>query len=180
MMKIFRNKYFTVVWTILRVWLGYQWLVAGLGKVGNPAWVGSEAGTAITGFLKGAVAKASGDHPAVQEWYAWFVSNVALPNAKIFSYLVSFGETLVGVSLILGALTIVGLVAGAFMNLNFLLAGTTSTNPILYTIAIILMAVGASAYVIGLDRFIMPALRKLCWKGGHIKNEIQNNEKLST
>ena len=172
MMKIIRNKYFAVAWTILRVWLGYQWLVAGIGKVNDPTWVGSKAGTAITGFLKGAVAKSSGDHPAVQGWYADFVSNVALPNAKIFSYLVSFGEILVGVSLILGGLTVVGLFAGAFMNLNYMLAGTTSTNPNLYTVAIILLAVGTSAYVIGLDRFIMPSLRKQYGKGARVKNEI--------
>jgi len=172
MMKIIRNKYFTVIWTILRVWLGYQWLTAGIEKVTNPAWVGSNSGTAITGFLKGAVAKAGGEHPSVQGWYASFINNIALPNAKIFSYLVPFGEILVGISLILGALTIVGLVAGAFMNLNYMLAGTTSTNPNLYTVAIILMAVGASAYVIGLDRFIMPSLRKKYGKGARVKNEI--------
>ncbi len=165
MKKILKNKYFTVVWTILRVWLGYEWLTAGLEKVGNSAWVGSKAGTAITGFLKGALAKAGGEHPSVQSWYASFVKNFALPNAKVFSYVVAFGELLVGISLILGLLTIVGLVAGAFMNLNYLLAGTTSTNPNLYTVAIILMAVGASAYAIGLDRFLVPVIRKKFRKG---------------
>ena len=156
----------------MRIWLGYQWLVAGIEKVGNPAWIGNQSGTAITGFLKGAVAKAGGEHPSVQAWYAGFVNNVALPNAKIFSYMVPFGELLVGISLILGALTVVGLVAGAFMNLNYMLAGTTSTNPNLYTVAIILLAVGASAYVIGLDRFILPSLRKQYGKGARLKNEI--------
>lgn len=159
-MKIFRHKYFTFLWTVLRVWLGYQWFSSGLEKIKDPTWVGSKSGTAITGFLKGALAKATGEHPLVQGWYANFVRNVALPNAKIFTYLVSFGELLVGISLILGALTIVGLVAGAFMNLNYMLAGTTSTNPNLYTVAIILMVVGANAYILGLDRFIMPSLRK--------------------
>jgi thiosulfate dehydrogenase [quinone] large subunit len=172
MMKILRNKYFSVVWTILRMWLGYQWITAGIEKFEDPTWIGSKSGVAITGFLKGAVAKASGDHPAVQGWYAAFVNNVALPNAKVFAYMITFGELLVGISLILGALTVVGLVGGAFMNLNYLLAGTTSTNPILYTVAIILLAVGSSAYVIGLDRFIWPSLRKQYEKGEHIKNGV--------
>lgn len=172
MMKFLRNKYFTVVWTILRIWLGYQWLTAGIEKVQNPTWVGSQSGVAITGFLKGALAKATGEHPSVQGWYANFINYVALPNAKVFSYMVTFGEILVGISLILGALTIVGLIGGAFMNLNYLFAGTTSTNPNLYTAAIILMAVGTSAYVIGLDRFIMPSLRKQYKKGATLKNGI--------
>jgi DoxX. len=168
-MKLFRDKRFAILWTILRVWLGYEWISAGIEKISNPAWVGSKAGVAVTGFLKGALAKATGDHPLVQGWYANFVQSVALPNAKVFSYLVAYGEVLVGISLILGALTIVGLLAGAFMNLNYMLAGTTSTNPNLYTAAILLMATGANAYVFGLDRFILPRLSKLFNKNSNIK-----------
>ena len=155
-MKSFKHKYFNILWAALRIWLGYQWLVAGFGKVTGSGWVGSSAGTAITGFLKGAVAKAGGDHPAVQGWYAEFIKSVALPNAVAFSYMVSIGEIVVGISLILGVLTTVGLIAGAFMNLNYLLAGTTSTNPNMYTVAFILLFVGANAYAIGLDPFIFP------------------------
>lgn len=168
-MKIFRDKRFAILWTVLRIWLGYEWISAGIEKISNPAWVGSKAGVAITGFLKGALAKATGEHPLVQGWYANFVQNVALPNAKVFSYLVAYGEVLVGISLILGALTIVGLLAGAFMNLNYMLAGTTSTNPNLYTAAILLMAAGANAYVFGLDRFILSRLSKLFNKNSNIK-----------
>lgn len=160
-MNFFRHKYFNVLWTALRIWLGYEWISAGIGKVTDPTWVGSKSGVAITGFLKGALAKATGAHPSVQGWYASFVNSVALPNAKVFSYLVAYGELLVGISLILGALTVVGLVAGAFMNLNYMLAGTTSTNPNMYTVAIILLVVGANSYAIGLDRFILPILKKM-------------------
>jgi thiosulfate dehydrogenase [quinone] large subunit len=163
-MKIFNNKYFVVVWTILRVWLGYQWIEPAIEKLKDPTWVGSQAGTAITGFLKGAVAKSTGDHPSVQWWYARFVENVALPNAKVFSYLVPCGELLVGISLILGAFTIAGLIGGAFMNLNYLLAGTTSTNPILYTVAIILMVAGANVYKLGIDSLLISY-----WKKKHNK-----------
>jgi thiosulfate dehydrogenase (quinone) large subunit len=168
-MKFFRDKRFAILWTVLRIWLGYEWISAGIEKISNPAWVGSKAGVAITGFLKGALAKATGEHPLVQGWYANFVQSVALPNAKVFSYLVAYGEVLVGISLILGALTIVGLLAGAFMNLNYMLAGTTSTNPNLYTAAILLMAAGANAYVFGLDRFILHRLSKLFNKNSNIK-----------
>lgn len=168
-MKIFRDKRFSILWTILRIWLGYEWLIAGIGKISNPTWVGSKAGVAVTGFLKGALAKATGDHPLVQSWYANFVQSVALPNAKVFSYLVAYGEVLVGVSLILGALTIVGLLGGAFMNLNYMFAGTTSTNPNLYTVAILLMVAGSNAYLFGLDRFILPKLSKLFNKNSSIK-----------
>ena len=158
-MKLSKHNFLNIIWTALRIWLGYQWLSAGYEKVTGTGWVGGTAGASITGFLKGAIAKAGGAHPAVQSWYADFIKNVALPNAITFSYLVAFGEILVGVSLILGALTVVGLIAGAFMNLNYLLAGTTSTNPNLYTVAIILLFVGANAYTIGLDHFLIPIFK---------------------
>ncbi len=154
-MKLFNNKYLIPVWTILRIWLGLQWLIPAMEKLQDPKWVGNEAGTAITGFLKGGLSQASGDHPSVQWWYAKFIENVALPNAGVFTYVVPVGELLVGISLILGAFTIAGLIGGALMNLNYMLAGTTSTNPILYTAAIILMAAGANAYTIGIDKLLI-------------------------
>ncbi|MBU3159731.1 DoxX family membrane protein [Clostridium frigoris] len=160
-MKLLKNKYLSILWTALRIWLGYQWISAGLEKVTGGGWIGSTAGTGITGFLKAALVKATGVHPAVQSWYADFIKNIALPNAVTFSYLVAFGELLVGISLILGALTVVGLIAGALMNLNYMLAGTTSTNPNMYTVAFILLFVGTNAYTIGLDHFILPIIKKV-------------------
>ena len=163
-MKFLKNKFFIGLWTILRVWIGYQWLSAGLEKLTGTGWVGSTAGSSVTGFLKGAVAKAGGAHPSVQSWYASFIKAVALPNATAFGYLVTFGEILVGISLILGAFAVIGLLAGAFMNLNYMLAGTTSTNPTMYTITIILLFAGTSAYLIGLDHFILPFLKNKFYK----------------
>lgn len=167
-MNVLKDKrIISIIWTILRVWLGYQWLHAGLEKVVNPQWVGAEAGTAVTGFLKGALAKATGDHPAVQGWYAGFIESIALPNATLFSYLVAFGELIVGISLILGVLTYVGLIAGALMNFSYLFAGTTSTNPNLLLAAFILFYVGANSYFYGIDRFL--------FKGADKKLSAPNN-----
>lgn len=53
-------------------------------------------------------------------WYAAFLENISLPNAGVFTFLVAWGELLVGIGLILGAATISALLAGAFMHLNTL------------------------------------------------------------
>lgn len=147
-----------VVWTAVRIWLGIQWIEAGWHKVAD--------GFDASGFMKGAIANATGDHPAVQAWYAAFLENFALPNAGLFSTLVAWGEVLVGIGLIVGAATIPALLAGAFMNLNFLLAGTTSTNPILYTVAIILLFAGTASYYYGADRFLVPYIKEKFGKKG--------------
>ncbi|HHY72001.1 MAG TPA: DoxX family protein [Bacillus bacterium] len=157
-MKWMQGPKIAVVWTIIRIWLGIQWIQAGWHKVAD--------GFDASGFIKGAIAGASGDHPAVQAWYASFLEHVALPNSGLFSFLVAWGEVLVGVGLIVGVATIPALLAGAFMNLNFLLAGTTSTNPMLYTIAIILLATGSASYYYGGDRFLVPYIKEKIAKRG--------------
>lgn len=83
---LFADTRLSLLWAVLRVYVGYEWLSAGIEKAGSPAWVGAQAGSAVGGFLKGALAKTGGDHPSVQGWYAWFIEHVALPNAARFSW----------------------------------------------------------------------------------------------
>lgn len=41
----------------------------------------------MTGFATGAPAKTTGPNAAVQGWYASFLRDVVIPNARTFSYL---------------------------------------------------------------------------------------------
>lgn len=155
---LFADTRMAPIWTLVRLYVGYEWLMAGWGKLTNPAgvWVGEQAGTAITGFLNGALQKTSGDHPDVQGFYAWFIQHVALPNAALFSALVTFGEIAVGIALILGLLTGIAAFFGGFMNANFLLAGTVSANPVLFILATFLVLGWRVAGYYGLDRWVLP------------------------
>ena len=146
------------IWIIPRLYVGWTWLKAGWGKLTNPAWVGSEAGTALSGFINGALAKTTGPHPDVQSWYASFLQNAVLGNAGTWSYVISFGETLVGLGLILGAFTGIAAFFGTFMNLNYLLSGSISTNPILLIVSILLILAWKTAGWWGLDRWLLPNL----------------------
>lgn len=93
------------LWLILRVYLGWEWLSHRIDKLSNPAWIGPNAGAAVSGFVQGALAQSTGERPNVQDWYASFLENIVLPNAAVWSYLVTIGEILVGVALILGIFT---------------------------------------------------------------------------
>jgi thiosulfate dehydrogenase (quinone) large subunit len=157
---LFGDTRLAPLWTIIRLYVGYEWLTAGWGKLTNPAgvWVGEKAGTAVTGFLNGALGKTGGDHPDVQGFYAWFIQNLALPNATLFSYLVTFGEIFVGIALILGLFTGIAAFFGGFLNANFLLAGTVSSNPVLFVLATLLVLAWRTAGYWGLDRWLLPRL----------------------
>ncbi len=146
------------LWLVVRLWAGWQWLAAGLEKVRDPAWVGAHAGTALRGFAHGALGKATGAHPDVQAWYAWFLQHVVIPHAGVFGYAVALGELLVGIALVLGLLTGIAAFFGAFMNMNYLLAGTVSTNPLLLVAAVLLVLAWRIAGWWGLDRWVLPAL----------------------
>jgi thiosulfate dehydrogenase [quinone] large subunit len=155
---LFGDVRFGWIWLILRLFVGYEWLMAGWGKLSNPAWIGSKTGVAISGFAQGALAKTAGDHPDVQGFYAWFLQHLVQPYPAFWSYLIVFGEILVGIGLILGIFTGIAAFFGAFMNLNYLLAGTVSVNPVLFIISLFLILAWRTAGWWGLDRWILPAL----------------------
>jgi len=155
------------LWLIIRLFTGYEWLTAGWEKVTNPAWVGAQAGTGLTGFVNGALQQTSGTHANVQLWYAWFLQNIILPAAPVWSWVVSFGELFVGVALILGIFTGIAAFFGGFMNVNYLLAGALSTNPFLFVFATWLVLAWKTAGWIGLDRWILPALGTP-WRPGRV------------
>jgi thiosulfate dehydrogenase [quinone] large subunit len=162
------------LWLPLRLYAGWEWLHAGWGKLHNPAWIGAKGGTALSGFANGALAKTTGAHPDVQAWYAWFLQHLVLPHAAVWSYLVTFGEVLVGLALILGLFTGIAAFFGSFMNMNYLLAGSVSTNPVLLMIALILVLAWKTAGWWGLDRWALPALGTP-WSPGLIFHEREGS-----
>lgn len=137
---------------LIRLYLGLQFLQAGWGKV--------TGGFDSSGFLQGAIAKASGDHPAVQGWWASFLEGFALPNAGLFNFLVAWGELLVGIALILGIFTTFSALMGITMNFAFLFSGTVSTNAQMVLLTIFILVAGANAGRYGLDRWVLPFIRK--------------------
>lgn len=157
-------------WLIVRLYLGYEWVMAGYGKMLNPAWFGSTAGAALQGFVQGAVAKtacapgiaAAACHPDVQMWYASFLQSTVLPHLVLWSNAVTLGETAIGLGLIFGLCTGAAAFFGFFMNLNFLLAGTVSTNPIMLVLALGILSAHRVAGDLGLDRFAKPFCNRLC------------------
>lgn len=164
------------IWLIIRLYVGYVWIKAGWGKLHNDAWVGENGGTAIVGFVKGALEKSAQSHD-VAGWYASFLENAVLPNSKVFAVIVAYGELLVGLGLIVGMLTGIAAFFGSFMNVCFLFAGTLSTNPLLFILATWLVLAWKVAGWYGLDRWVLP---KLGTPWSRIDIEEKTNSTIST
>ncbi|WP_070120907.1 DoxX family protein [Bacillus marinisedimentorum] len=160
------NNIASALLLIVRVYLGYSWITGGWGKI-------TGGGFDASGFLHGAIGKASGDHPAVQGWWASFLEGFALPNVGLFNFLVPWGEFLVGIALILGIFTTFSALMGITMNFAFLLSGTTSTNPQMVLLTIFLLVAGANAGKYGLDYYVLPYIRKVLNKDD--KKEVYTN-----
>ncbi|HYF78915.1 MAG TPA: DoxX family protein [Symbiobacteriaceae bacterium] len=168
---LFDNTASSWIWLIVRVYLGWQWLQAGLHKVTDPAWMST--GTALQGFWTRAVAlPAPPAKPVITYgWYRGFLSMLLEGGHYTwFAKLVAVGEVIIGVALILGFLTGFAAFFGALMNFNFMLAGTTSTNPVLFTLAVLLLMAWKVAGYWGVDRFLLPALGTP-WQRGAVAAE---------
>ncbi|MCT8139280.1 DoxX family protein [Anaerobacillus sp. CMMVII] len=149
------NVYASGILTVLRVYLGWKWLTGGWGKItGEPFNAG--------GYLNGAINNPvmSGEN-LVYPTYVSFLENIAIPNAGVFSFMVAWGEFLVGLGLILGILTTAAAFFGVVMNFSFIFAGTISTNPWMILIAMFVLAAGANAGKFGGDYYVLPYLKQL-------------------
>lgn len=155
---LFADKRMAPFWLLVRLYVGWQWFSAGWGKLtgAEGVWIGPGAGAGITGFVQGALKQTTGAHPSVQPFYAWFLQTLVLPHVAFWSGAIAIGETLVGLGLIFGLFTGIAAFFGGLMNANYLLAGTVSTNPMLFILATWLVLAWKVAGYIGLDFFALP------------------------
>jgi len=170
---VFSSPKMSLIFTPLRLYLGWQWLSAGLEKVNSPAW--TRSGVALQGFWTAATKGVPGGKGAAihygwyhdfllymlnNHWYTWFAK------------LIAFGETTLGILLIIGAFTGLAAVTGAFMNFNFMLAGSASINPVLFVLAIVVLLGWKVAGFIGADYYLLPLIGTP-WQPGHVRDALR-------
>ena len=146
------------VWLGIRLYIGYEWIAAGYEKVTGKGWM--DGGAALKGYWTSTTAIPATGKPAItygwfrdlltymlrHQWYVWFAKLIAV------------GEVLVGLGLIVGCLVGFAAFFGAVMNFNYMLAGSASTNPVLFALAIALILAWKVAGYWGVDRVLLPAL----------------------
>ena len=117
-----------------------------------------QTGEALKGFWANAVKVPDAPaRPAITfDWYRSFLQFLLDTQSYTwFAKLVAYGELLIGVALIIGAFTGIAAFFGGFMNWNFMMAGSASSNPMLFLIAVgLILAWKVSGYI-GADYFLL-------------------------
>ncbi len=172
---LFGNVFVSLLWLPLRFFVGRDWLSAVLHKVGVPAW--TESGAALAGFWKSAITvNEQGQGQITFDWYRNLL-HYMLDNGwqTWFAKLVVAGEILIGLGLIVGGL--VGLAAffGTLLNFNFGLAGSASSNPVLFGLGVLLVLAWRTAGYWGLDRWLLPLLGTP-WERGSVYGSAYQRE----
>lgn len=172
---LFGGTRFTWLWLAARVYLGWELLSAGRQKLQDPMWM--ESGTALQQVWQEAARSAADGSAATgwhrellqfliaQEWHGWIAPGIAV------------GETLIGIAVILGLFTGIAAFGGGLMAFTAVLAGSTTANPLLFTIAVLLVLAWKTGGWIGLDRWVLPlASRPWRFRRTSIPSEVGIDE----
>lgn len=173
------------IWLIARLWLGWEWLQAGWGKVfggnitlqvwdwgkdeysltgdANIGWIRASGdvgvGDAVAGFADRGIKSAEGPHPDVAYgWYVSFLEWVRDTAHPVLGPIVAIGETTIGIALILGLFTGIAAFLGAVLNFSFVFGGSAGVNPAMILVSVLLVLAWRNAGWYGLDRWALPRL----------------------
>ena len=143
----------------IRLFLAYEWIHAGWGKVRNDAWM--DGGTALRASWARAVAVPEPPatprivYPAYRsliqymldhDWSSWMAKAIAV------------GELLIGIGLLVGGMTAIAAFFALLLNFNFIYLGSTSSNPTLIILGALIIFGWRTAGWWGLDRLLLPLL----------------------
>ncbi|KXG77056.1 NAD(P)/FAD-dependent oxidoreductase [Thermotalea metallivorans] len=181
--KHLTTENFTFWMVIMRVYLGYMWLMQGIHKY-NDGWLSKVSIYAerITGAAANATASASqaadatasasqavegaaeviakgmnliGQH--TPDWYAWICENIIVPNAMFFQTLIVLTELGLGIAFITGTFTFIAAIISIGMNINFLLS--TGLYDYWYLVTSI-ACLGGAGRAFGVDHYLIPWLMR--------------------
>lgn len=143
----------------MRLFLGWEWLESGLRKYNDPRWI--ETGEALRSYWERAAAIPAppAKPPITYPLYRSVIEFMLGKGWEVwFKYVIIFGEILVAMGLLLGALTAIAAFFGMLMNFSFLYAGSVSSNPTFIILAVFIIVGWRVSGWWGIDRILLPWL----------------------
>jgi thiosulfate dehydrogenase [quinone] large subunit len=168
---LFQSTAAAWIWLVIRVYLGYEWLQAGWEKVtgSEQAWRFTftddswlKTGAGLRGFIENAALPQAGQGPHSAVNYGWYVAFLRWMDkpgpSDVMAKLISIGEVVVGVLLILGLFTGIAAFLAGLLTMAFGLAGVAGVNPLFFVLEVLLILAWRNAGWIGLDRWVLSRL----------------------
>jgi thiosulfate dehydrogenase (quinone) large subunit len=145
-----KGKTYLFFIVILRLWIGYYFLQQGTRKFlrgfPNSDWVGRQIGDLAT--------------IDIYSWYRSFLITIVDPHQVLFGYLITWGEIMVGLCLLLGIFTRFSSLVGLFLVLNFFFGpgmakgGASLAQQQTFIITLVVFVLSDPGRTLGLDGFI--------------------------
>lgn len=153
----------------MRLFLGWEWLESGLRKYNDPRWI--ETGEALRSYWEraSAVPKPPAKPPITYPLYRSVIEFMLDQGWEVwFKYAIIFGEILIAIGLLLGALTAIAAFFGMLMNFSFLYAGSVSSNPTFIILGLLIIIGWRVSGWWGVDRVLLPWLGTP-WESGQAR-----------
>lgn len=164
---------YTVFLVIMRLYLGYMWLMQGLVKY-QEGWLtktiiyAQRIGPSLPDAIANPSPAAETSAEAVQKglnligqhtpyWYAWVLENIIVPNALIFQNLIVLTEIALGLAFLTGTCTFIAALISIGMNINFIFS--TGLYDYWYMVTSIGCMAGAGRSF-GVDHYLIPWLMR--------------------
>ena len=176
---LFSDTRFSVVWLVVRVLIGLSWIDAASHKLSSPAWM--VTGEALKSYWANAIAIPDAGRPPISfDWYRSFIQGLLDSGSYVwFAKLVAVGELLVGVALVIGLFVGIAAFFAALMNWSYIMAGSTSSNPLLLIGAIVLILAWKTAGYYGADYFLLPRLGTP-WSRRKVEDKVEQQPARNT
>ncbi len=142
----------------LRLCLAWEWLTGGIEKAQTAGWV--ETGASLRAYWMRAVTiPSSGSAPITYPSYRAFIQFMLDNHWDVwFGKVITYGEILVGLGFLFGGLIGFAAFFALLMNFSFIFAGSTSSNPLLIILEVIVLLGWRAAGWWGVDHFLLPRI----------------------
>jgi thiosulfate dehydrogenase [quinone] large subunit len=139
---------------LLRIGVGLYFFANGYDKL-HAGWLGDSR--QLQRMLQAALRRSP-------SWYAHFLQTTVLPHVALFARLVTAGELLVGISLVLGLLTPVGAIGAIFLTTNYMLqspvASLITARDRLFILCGLIFFLSAAGSIWSLDAVLTGLMRR--------------------
>lgn len=134
----------------IRLYIGGFYIQTGTSKIGK--------GDYGLGYQDSLVEHVTGSLQRAPDFYAWFLEHVVLNAPAVFTLMVAWGETMLGVALLLGIFVRLAGFFGGFMALNFALSSGRAlwlpSFDVTLTLVLITLALGRAGRSLGIDQYL--------------------------